>query len=80
MTTRYDDNLSTFEKPNPIHSRFVLYQVEPEKPKISDAMRARLLAEASTGLDADKKQTNVILYIIIGVAALVLLGGQGIFY
>ncbi len=47
---------------------------------ISDNMRARLMAEASTGLDSDKKQTNVILYISIAVAILVLLGGEGILY
>ena len=38
------------------------------------------MREASTGLDADKAQTNVLLYIILGVAALVVLGGAGIFY
>ena len=48
--------------------------------QLSDNMRARLVAEASTGLDSDKKQTNVLLYIMAGVAALVLLGGGGIFY
>jgi hypothetical protein len=43
-------------------------------------MRAKLLAEASTGLDSEQKQPNVILYIILGVGVLVLLGGQGIFF
>ena len=43
-------------------------------------MKERLMREASTGLDADQKQTNVLLYIIIGVAVLVVLGGQGILY
>ena len=43
-------------------------------------MRDRLMREASTGLDADQKQTNVLLYIIIGVAFLVVVGGQGILY
>ena len=43
-------------------------------------MKERLMREASTGLDADKKQTNVILYISIGVAILVILGGGGILY
>lgn len=52
----------------------------PEKEGISDSMRARLMKEASTGLDADAKQTNVLLYIIAGVAVLVVLGGAGIFY
>lgn len=55
-------------------------QVEPAVTQLSDNMRARLMAEASTGLDSDKKQTNVLLYIMAGVAALVLLGGGGIFY
>ena len=43
-------------------------------------MKQRLMREATTGLDSEKKQTNVILYIIAGVALLVILGGQGIFY
>lgn len=38
------------------------------------------MAEASTGLDSNSKQTNVILYIILGVAVLVVLGGAGVFY
>jgi hypothetical protein len=55
--------------------------VEPEvKAGISDAMKARLLKEASTGLDPESKQINVILYISVGIAVLVLLGGQGILY
>ncbi|KAL7570314.1 hypothetical protein ACA910_017162 [Epithemia clementina (nom. ined.)] len=56
-------------------------EVEPApKAGISDSMRERLTREASSGLDADKKQPNVILYIIIGVAVLVIAGGAGIFY
>ena len=55
-------------------------KVPEYKPAISDNMRARLLKEASTGLDADKPQTNVILYISIVVAILVALGGQGILF
>merc|ERR1712038_1779112 len=55
-------------------------EVPEYKDPISDNMRARLMAEASTGLDSDKKQTNVILYISIAVAILVLLGGEGILY
>jgi len=43
-------------------------------------MKERLLREASTGLDAEQKQDNVLLYIIAGVAVLVLVGGQGILY
>jgi hypothetical protein len=43
-------------------------------------MRAKLLAEASTGLDSEQKQSNVLLYIILGVSILVILGGQGIFF
>lgn len=50
------------------------------KSGISDSMKERLMREASTGLDAEKPQTNVILYISIGVAILVLLGGQGILF
>jgi hypothetical protein len=52
----------------------------PKKEGLSDTMRTRLMQEASTGLDADKKQTNVLLFIILGVAVLVVLGGAGIFY
>jgi hypothetical protein len=43
-------------------------------------MKARLMAEASTGLDSETKNNNVILYIIGGVAVLVALGGAGLFY
>lgn len=58
-----------------------IIQVEPApKAGISDSMRERLMREASTGLDADQKQTNVLLYIIVGVALLVVVGGQGILY
>lgn len=52
----------------------------PVKPAISNAMRDRLLAEASAGLDSESKQANVLLYIMGAVAVLVLLAGQGIFY
>ena len=63
-----------------LHRMFVL-QVEPaQKEGISDSMKQRLLREASTGLDSDQKQTNVILYIVAAVALLVIIGGQGIFY
>lgn len=59
----------------------LLSQVEPvAKQGISDSMKERLMREASTGLDPDKKQTNVILYIMIGVAFLVAVGGAGILY
>jgi hypothetical protein len=43
-------------------------------------MRQRLIREASSGLDSDQKQTNTILYVILGMALLVILGGQGILY
>ncbi|KAL3934136.1 MAG: hypothetical protein SGBAC_010076 [Bacillariaceae sp.] len=52
----------------------------PIKEGISDSMRERLLREASTGLDSEQKNTNVILYISIGVVILVALGGQGILF
>lgn len=51
-----------------------------KKETLSDSMRARLLAEASTGLDSDSKQTNVLLYIMAAVGVLVLLGGKDILY
>jgi hypothetical protein len=56
-------------------------QYEPaEKIGISDSMRDRLKREASTGMDSEKKQSNVILYIGAAIAVLVALGGQGILY
>mmetsp|Transcript_19437 Transcript_19437/g.27355 ORF Transcript_19437/g.27355 Transcript_19437/m.27355 type:complete len:146 (+) Transcript_19437:43-480(+) len=55
-------------------------EVEPYKDPLSDSMRSRLMAEASTGLDSNQKQTNVILYISVAVTLLVLAGGQGILY
>ena len=58
----------------------IQYNSEPVKTGISDSMRQRLMAEASTGLDADKKQTNVLLYIMAAVSLLVIIGGAGIFY
>jgi hypothetical protein len=57
-------------------------QVEPQVSKvgISETMKERLKREATVGLDSDKKQANVLLYIMAGVAVLVLLGGQGILF
>jgi hypothetical protein len=56
--------------------------VEPQVSKvgISETMKERLKREATVGLDSDKKQANVLLYIMAGVAVLVLLGGQGILF
>ena len=56
------------------------YNSEPVKAGISDSMRQKLMAEAATGLDSEKKQTNVLLYIMGAVGLLVILGGQGIFF
>lgn len=56
------------------------YNSEPVKAGISDSMRQKLMSEASSGLDSEKKQTNVILYIMGAVGVLVILGGAGIFY
>lgn len=56
-------------------------EVEPtRKDPLSESMRDRLRREASTGLDSNQSQTNVILYISIAVAILVLVGGKGILY
>jgi hypothetical protein len=55
-------------------------EVAPRKDPLSKEMRNRLMREASTGLDSEKKQVNVILYISIAVVLLVLIGGQGIFF
>lgn len=54
--------------------------LEPPRDPLSSAMKERLMREAGTGLDSNKSQTNVILYISAAVAILVLLGGQGILY
>jgi len=68
--------------PSLIETFFSPIQVDsaPIKTGISDSMKARLIAEASTGLDSEKPQTNVILYISVVVAVLVALGGSGILY
>jgi len=70
------------EKQVQLNSDGTLYDDEtPEyRDPLSDSMRSRLMKEASTGLDSESKQTNVILYISIAVVVLVLLGGQGILY
>jgi hypothetical protein len=47
---------------------------------ISNSMKERLVREASTGLDADQKQSNVLLYIMAAVSVLVLLGGKDILF
>jgi hypothetical protein len=54
--------------------------LEPIRDPLSDQMRQRLMREASTGLDSNSKQTNVILYISVAVVLLVLAGGSGILY
>ena len=53
---------------------------EPERDTMSESMKERLRREASVGLDSDKPQSNVILYISAVVALLVLVGGQGTLY
>ena len=55
-------------------------EVAPPKENVSSAMKERLRREASAGLDSNKSQTNVILYISVAVALLVIAGGQGILY
>ena len=61
-----------------------IYDDEPmlEAPRenLSNSMKERLRREASTGLDSNKSQTNVTLYISVAVALLVIAGGQGILY
>ena len=54
--------------------------IEAPRDNLSASMKERLMREASTGLDSNESQINVILYISIGVAILVLLGGQGILF
>jgi len=56
-------------------------EVEPVRvDPLSGSMKERLRREASTGMDSEKGQTNVILYISVAVAILVALGGSGILY
>ncbi len=52
----------------------------PERDPLSNSMKERLIREASVGLDSEKPQTNVILYVSVVVAILVALAGQGILY
>lgn len=52
----------------------------PPRENLSNSMKERLRREASTGLDSNQSQTNVILYISAAVIVLVLLGGQGILF
>jgi hypothetical protein len=54
--------------------------LEPIRENVSNSMKERLMREASVGLDSEKSQTNVILYVSVAVAILVALGGQGILY
>mmetsp|Transcript_10862 Transcript_10862/g.13859 ORF Transcript_10862/g.13859 Transcript_10862/m.13859 type:complete len:168 (-) Transcript_10862:363-866(-) len=54
--------------------------LEAPRENVSNAMKERLRREASTGLDSNSSQTNVILYISVAVVLLVALGGQGILY
>jgi hypothetical protein len=54
--------------------------LEPIRDNVSNSMKERLVREASVGLDSEKSQTNVILYVSVAVAILVALGGQGILY
>jgi|AntRauTorckE5430_2_1112549.scaffolds.fasta_scaffold00276_14 hypothetical protein len=55
-------------------------EVQEYKDPLSDGMRQKLMREASSGLDSEKPQTNVILYISIAVVVLAGLAGQGIFF
>lgn len=64
---------------NNILSHYFIQAPEYVDP-LSDNMRQRLMREASTGLDSEAKQSNVILYIGVAVVVLVALGGQGILY
>ncbi len=54
--------------------------LEPPRETLSNSMKERLIREASVGLDSEKPQTNVILYVSVVVALLVALAGQGILY
>jgi len=58
-------------------------EIEPEayvSTPLSNSMRDKLMKEASSGLDSEQKNTNVIVYIAAAIAVLVVLGGKGILY
>eukprot|EP00550_Attheya_septentrionalis_P002094 CAMPEP_0198291530 /NCGR_PEP_ID=MMETSP1449-20131203/9026_1 /TAXON_ID=420275 /ORGANISM="Attheya septentrionalis, Strain CCMP2084" /LENGTH=98 /DNA_ID=CAMNT_0043990183 /DNA_START=217 /DNA_END=513 /DNA_ORIENTATION=+ len=56
-------------------------EIEPAPQEtLSNSMRERLIREASTGLDSDKPQANVILYISVAVLLLVLAAGKDILF
>ncbi|KAL3802843.1 hypothetical protein HJC23_007620 [Cyclotella cryptica] len=55
-------------------------KTEVLKENLLSAMKERLICVASTGLDSNKSQTNVILYYSVAVALLFLIGGQGILF
>ena len=54
--------------------------LEPERDPLSNTMKERLIREASTGLDSEKPQTNVIAIIGVVVAILVAVGGKDILF
>lgn len=54
--------------------------LEPERDPLSLDMKERLIREASTGLDSEKPQTNVIAIIGVVVAILVAVGGKDILF
>ena len=55
-------------------------EVEEYKDPLSDGMRQKLMREASSGLDSEKKSPNVILYISVAVVILIALAGQDILF
>ena len=64
-----------------VHQKTKIWsQVAPYKEALSDSMRARLMKEASSGLDSEQKNPNTILYVSAAIAVLVVLGGKGILY
>lgn len=54
--------------------------LQPPRENVSSAMKERLMREASTGLDSNQGNTNVILYISVAVVILVALAGGGILF
>lgn len=56
---------------------YISYQNPPPRDGFR---RPHAVALVLTLVDSEQKQTNVFLYICIGVAALVALGGQGILF
>ena len=76
MASDADEEAKTVSKSGDLYDD----EVQEYRDPLSDGMRQKLMREASSGLDSEKPQTNVILYISVAVVILAALAGQGIFF